>query len=257
VGYPEAARGILTSGGSLAVLTALVTARRERLPEDFLSGTLYVSDQTHHSVAKAAVLAGFPPGNVREVETDGRLPHPPRTALAERVAQDRRAGALAVPGGGQRRHGQHRRRSIPSPSSPASPARRASGSTPTPPTAVSSCSPRGAGRTLAGIEQADSVVLDPHKGLFLPYGNGALLVRDGQALRRAHTFGARYLPESQEDPDLVDFHLYGPELSKPLPGPSRLAAAQALRGRELPRGSSTRSSTWRAGSRGSCGGSNT
>ncbi len=71
---------------------------------------------------------------------------------------------------------------------------------------------------LAGLEQADSLVLDPHKGLFLPYGTGALLVRDGEALRRAHSFGGHYLPAEQEDPDLVDFFLYGPELSKPYRG---------------------------------------
>jgi len=60
VGYPATAGGILTSGGSLSNFSALVTARRERLPEDFLSGMIYVSDQTHHSIQKAAVLAGFP-----------------------------------------------------------------------------------------------------------------------------------------------------------------------------------------------------
>jgi len=42
-GYPPEARGILTSGGSLATFSALVAARRDRLPEDFMSGTLYVS----------------------------------------------------------------------------------------------------------------------------------------------------------------------------------------------------------------------
>ena len=36
-----------------------------------------------------------------------------------------------------------------------------------------------------GIERADSVTLDPHKGLFLPYGTGSLVVRDGEALRAA------------------------------------------------------------------------
>src|SRR5436190_1559800 len=60
VGYPADALGLLTTGGSLANLIALVTARRERLPEDFLSGVLYTSDQAHHSVQKAALLAGFP-----------------------------------------------------------------------------------------------------------------------------------------------------------------------------------------------------
>ena len=83
VGYPEAAQGFLTTGGSLANWTALVTARRERLPEQFLDGTIYAGDQVHHAVVKSAVLAGFPAANVRLVPSDERfrvrlgMVHPP------------------------------------------------------------------------------------------------------------------------------------------------------------------------------------
>ena len=71
---------------------------------------------------------------------------------------------------------------------------------------------------MAGIERSDSLVLDPHKGLFLPYGTGALLVRDGETLKRAHALSADYLPSMQEDPDLVDFNLLSPELSRDFRG---------------------------------------
>jgi aromatic-L-amino-acid decarboxylase len=75
------------------------------------------------------------------------------------------------------------------------------------------------GRALMrGIERADSIVLDPHKGLFLPYGTGSLLVRDGVALRRAHTVFADYMPAMQEEEDLVDFCQVSPELSRPFRG---------------------------------------
>ena len=91
IGYPPRSGGILTSGGSLANFTAVVTARRERLADDFLAGTIYTSDQTHHSVRKAAVLAGFPEGNVREVATNEdyeiRLDD-----LRQRIAKDREGG---------------------------------------------------------------------------------------------------------------------------------------------------------------------
>ncbi|MBI4612649.1 MAG: hypothetical protein HY720_03475 [Planctomycetes bacterium] len=66
-------------------------------------------------------------------------------------------------------------------------------------------------RALAGIERADSVVLDPHKGLFLPYGTGALLVRDGEVLRRAHAVRADYLPAMAPDEEKVDFCQISPE----------------------------------------------
>src|SRR5690606_4144244 len=48
---------------------------------------------------------------------------------------------------------------------------------------------------LTGLSRADSLTLDPHKGMFLPYGTGALLVRDGRTLEAAHAATAAYLPE--------------------------------------------------------------
>jgi aromatic-L-amino-acid decarboxylase len=65
VSYPPESLGLLTSGGSMSNLIAIVTARRDKLPDNFLAGTVYTSDQTHYSVSKAAVLAGFPPANTQ------------------------------------------------------------------------------------------------------------------------------------------------------------------------------------------------
>ncbi|MEA2463716.1 MAG: aromatic-L-amino-acid/L-tryptophan decarboxylase, partial [Acidobacteriota bacterium] len=66
VGLPRGSGGVLTSGGSLANFTSIVTARKAMLPDDFLRGTLYCSNQIHHSFQKAANLAGFPYANIRE-----------------------------------------------------------------------------------------------------------------------------------------------------------------------------------------------
>jgi len=212
VGYPAAARGFLTTGGSLATFSALVTARRERLPEDFLTGVLYASDQTHHSVEKAAMLAGFPAGSVRIVPSDDtfriRL-----DALANFVAEDRAAGHrpfLVVGNAGTTNTG-----AVDDLEGLADFCERerlwlhvdaAYGG-------FFLLTAEGR-RRLAGIERADSVVLDPHKGLFLPYGTGSLLVKDGDALRRAHALSADYMPPMQNDPDLIDFNLLSPELSR-------------------------------------------
>jgi len=63
------------------------------------------------------------------------------------------------------------------------------------------------------------LTLDPHKGLFLPYGTGALLVRDGAALRRAHTATGDYMPALPDDPDnCYDPSQHGPDLSRGFPG---------------------------------------
>src|SRR5262249_24797790 len=90
-GLPPAARGVLTSGGSLANFSAVVAAREDRLPENFLAGTLYASDQAHYSVEKAARLAGFPAGSVRSVASDAEF-RIRLDALEQAVASDRAAG---------------------------------------------------------------------------------------------------------------------------------------------------------------------
>jgi aromatic-L-amino-acid decarboxylase len=215
-GYPPEARGTLTSGGSLANWTALVTARRERLPENFLNGTIYASDQSHYSVAKGAILAGFPEANVREVPTDDQY-RLRAEALAERIAEDRRRGLqpfLIAAAAGTTNTGAV----DPLPELADLAAREglwlhvdaAYGG-------FFLLTDEGK-RTLRGIERADSIVLDPHKGLFLPYGTGAVLIRDGQALRRAHSLTGDYMPGLQDDPDRVDFSQYSPELSRPFRG---------------------------------------
>jgi len=212
VGYPATAGGILTSGGSLANFSALVTARRELLPEDFLSGVLYASDQVHHSVAKAAMLAGFPEANVRLVPSDPAF-RVRLDALAAAVSEDRAAGRrpfLVVGSAGTTN----------------------TGSVDDLERLADLCARErlwlhvdaayggfflltaDGRRRLAGISRADSVVLDPHKSLFLPYGTGSLLVRDAGTLRRAHALSADYMPPMQDDPDLVDFNLVSPELSR-------------------------------------------
>jgi aromatic-L-amino-acid decarboxylase len=92
-------------------------------------------------------------------------------------------------------------------------------------------------RRLAGIERADSITFDPHKGMFLPYGTGCLLVREGATLRRAHESEAHYLQDLEAmggsgAPPSPGEH--GPELSRPYRGlrvwlPLMLHGARAFR----------------------------
>lgn len=216
VGFPEGSGGYLATGGSLATFTAVVAARKEKLPPDFLKGTLYVSDQTHHAVTKAASLAGFPAENVRSIPSDERF-RVRVDLLAERVAADRAAGLAPffVCGNAGTTN---------------------TGAVDDLAALAGFCAREGLwchvdaayggffmlterGRAaMAGIGRADSVVLDPHKGLFLPYGTGALLVRDSGVLRRAHAAGADYLPHMQEDPGFVDWCEVSPELSRAFRG---------------------------------------
>ena len=216
VGYPADAGGVLLSGGSLANLTALVTARRERLPEQFLEGTLYTSDQTHHSVLKAAVLAGFPPRNIRAVPCDEAFRIRP-DELERQIDDDLRAGRqpfLVVANAGTTNTG-----AVDDLDALADIATRhrlwlhvdaAYGG-------FFALTERGR-EVMHGLARADSITLDPHKGLFLPYGTGSLLVRDVAALRRTHSIHADYMPATQDDDGLVDFCQLSPELSREFRG---------------------------------------
>jgi aromatic-L-amino-acid/L-tryptophan decarboxylase len=232
VGYGAAARGFLTTGGSLANLSALVVARRAKLPDDFLRGTIYTSDQVHHSLQKAAMVAGLPADNVRALPADEHFRLDP-AAVEAAIAADRARGMqpfFLVASAGTVNTGAV----DPLPALADLAAREGlwlhvDG-------AYGGCfvlTERGK-TTLAGIERADSVTLDPHKGLFLPYGTGCLLVKDGEALARAHALHAAYLPERPPGADWWDFSELSPELSRPFRGlrlwlPLMLCGATAFR----------------------------
>jgi aromatic-L-amino-acid/L-tryptophan decarboxylase len=213
---PAESLGILTSGGSMANFSAVVTARERYLGEDLQRGRLYVSEHVHHSITKSARLAGLPRRSIRLVPCDSRL-RMDMQALSNLVREDSKAGHkpfLVVGSAGTVNTG-----------------------TIDPLEEIAEfCSEHEmwfhvdgayggffqlteAGRKrLSGIESADSITLDPHKGMFLPYGTGSLIVRDGALLKAAHHEGADYLPTSSADSDLPDFADYSPELSRDFRG---------------------------------------
>ena len=215
-GFPKSSQGILTPGGSMANFSAVVTARAAKLGERFLDGSLYVSEHVHHSITKSAAIAGLPRAAIRTVATDQRL-RMDVSALQDMVAEDRRAGLrpfMVVGSAGTVNTG-----AIDPLEDIAAAARReglwfhvdaAYGG-------FFQLTKRGHER-LRGIEEADSITLDPHKGMFLPYGTGSLIVRDGEALREAHQVHAHYLPDSSPNPDLPDFADYSPELTRDFRG---------------------------------------
>jgi aromatic-L-amino-acid decarboxylase len=232
LGLPPGSGGLLTSGGSMANLLGLVAARSDRLPPEFQKGVVYTSDQAHHSVLKAALFAGILPERVRSLPTDSMF-RLDVAALEEAIERDVREGLspfLVVASAGTTNTG-----AVDDLPAIARVARdrglwlhvdAAYGG-------FFALTERGR-RALAGIEQASSVTLDPHKGLFLPYGTGCLLVRDPAALRRACSVPASYMPPMQEEEGRVDFCEMGPELSREARGlrvwlPLRMHGASAFR----------------------------
>jgi aromatic-L-amino-acid decarboxylase len=216
IGLPRGSGGVLTSGGSLANFTAIATARDELARDDFAKCTLYCSDQVHHAFQKAAHLAGFPYANIREIATDAQF-RIRIDALEEQIARDRADGwrPLIVAGsaGTTNTGAVDDLRELSRVAKANAMWFHIDGAY----GAFFNLTERGR-ETMRGIELADSIILDPHKTLFLPFGTGAVLVRDAQALRRAHSLHADYLPAMQTEDELVDFCEISPELSRDFRG---------------------------------------
>ncbi|MGQ0552738.1 MAG: pyridoxal phosphate-dependent decarboxylase family protein [Planctomycetota bacterium] len=222
MGFPrDSTRGLLTSGGSLANFAAIVAAREKLLGVALREGTLYTSSQAHLCIAKAARLAGVLPDRVRVLPVDDNF-RLRVVALRAAIDADRRAGLrpfLVATSAGTTNTGAV---------------------DPLNEVADLCAAETAAGRPLwhhvdgaygaffhmvpelrpllAGLSRADSLALDPHKGLFLPYGTGAVLVRDGEALRAAHAATAGYLPPPPDAEEFYDPSQYGPELSRDFKG---------------------------------------
>jgi glutamate/tyrosine decarboxylase-like PLP-dependent enzyme len=210
IGFPGTAAGTLTSGGSIANLTAIVAARDARDAEG--GGAVYTSRFAHHCIDKALHITGRGRAPRRMIATDDR--HRMSAApLAAALEEDAAAGIrpwLVIASAGTvdtgaidplaeiaelcRRHGAWFH------------VDGAYGG-------LFALCDEGRER-LAGIEQADSLALDPHKTLFLPYGTGAVLVRDRAHLLDSFSAVADYirpLGESEVGPSPADL---SPELTR-------------------------------------------
>jgi aromatic-L-amino-acid/L-tryptophan decarboxylase len=214
VGYPAGSAGNIASGGSLATLAAVCAARdahglaSARVP----SAVVYLTDQAHHCIDKALRIAGLGEVRVRRVPMDECFRMRP-DALAELARADRAAGLepwLVVASAGATDTG-----AVDPLDQVADVAERercwfhvdaAYGG-------FFLLTAHGR-RMLKGIERSSSAVLDPHKGLFLPYGSGIVLVRDSRTLTAAHHATAHYMQDALPDPTELSPADVSPELTK-------------------------------------------
>jgi aromatic-L-amino-acid decarboxylase len=210
IGYPEDAAGILVSGGSAANMTALACAREALLGPMSDRVVVYVADQTHSSVARAARLLGFRPDQVRILPSDAdhRLRPDAVVGAIEADAAEGLQPLVVCANAGSTNTG----------------AVDLLGDL------AAICHSRGLwlhvdaayggfaalterGRTLlAGIELADSVTLDPHKWLYQPIECGCLLVREGHLLKQAFTINPDYLADYKSEQ--VNFSDLGLQLTR-------------------------------------------
>lgn len=210
LGFPETGGGVLTSGGSAANLGALVAAREAA--GNPAGAVVYVSDQGHSSLERAALIAGIPGERVRKIATDCFF-RMDLDALASAIAEDGNAGLTPLcicANAGATSTG-----AIDELDGIADIAERenvwfhvdgAYGG-------FSVLVPEER-ENFRGMERADSVTLDPHKWLFQSYETGCLMVRDTGPLESAF----RILPDYLQDTDLgreqVNFADRGVQLSR-------------------------------------------
>jgi aromatic-L-amino-acid decarboxylase len=218
VGFPETAGGDLTSGGSTANLSGIVTAREAHgiRARDIESTCIYQTRQTHHCVDKALRVTGLLECQRREIpmDSDGRMD---ASELRRQVQQDQGQGLkpwLVVASAGTTH----------------------TGAIDPLPAIADVCEANKlwmhvdaayggffllceeGRKKLAGLERADSIVMDPHKGLFLPYGSGAVLVRDVHQLAAAHSYQADYMQDAHTEGEGYSPSELSAELSRPFRG---------------------------------------
>jgi aromatic-L-amino-acid/L-tryptophan decarboxylase len=210
MGLPDGAEGILVSGGSVGNLTAIAAAAHVRVGADRSRATAYTSEHAHASVARAWRVLGFDPARLRVLHADaaGRLV---AAAVDDAVRVDRGSGlepfcVVATAGTtstgavddltelaalcGRERMWLHVDGAYGAPARLCESGRAA----------------------LAGIELADSLVLDAHKWLFQPYEVGCVLVRHAGVLEEAFALDGAYLRDTLSGG--VDFRNRGLQLSR-------------------------------------------
>lgn len=224
VGYADDARGLLTSGGSMANLNALLIAHRAKAPEQasrhglWNAGrpmTVYASDQIHFSIMKAADVLGLGRDHVRLFKPDARFRLDVRD-LRERLESDARQGFrpfCVVASAGTVNTGA------------VDPLDEIARVTEEHGLWLHVDGAYGAPGALddrkrplfKGIERADSVSLDPHKWLYAPLDCGCLLFRDQDRARAAFnpSSEADYIRvHERTDAESFAFWDYGIELSR-------------------------------------------
>ncbi len=214
MGMPVGSSGLLTSGGSAANMTAVVAARHAAVDrgEDIGKLAVYTSAQAHSSVVRAAWIAGIRREHVRVVAMDKMFRIMPEE-LAKSVAADRAAGMspfLVVASAGTTNTGSvdplhaiadycadeklwlHVDAAY---------------------AGFAALTDEGK-RMLDGIERADSLTLDPHKWLFVPFECGCLMMRDPSSLEDAFRIMPEYLRDVEPGDKEVNFADRGEQLTR-------------------------------------------
>lgn len=213
-GYTEKAGGVFTSGGSLATLTAIVAARdaHEICKKEPSKSVVYLTAYSHHCIQKGLKIAGLGQVQIRMVNVDESLRMKPEhlNSLIENDLKEGLTPWMAVATAGSTDIGAV-----------------------DPVDAIAQIGHRfkmwvhvdaayggffiltEKGKALfKNFHQADSIVVDPHKSMFLPYGIGTVLVKDLSCLLDSFSYDANYLRDYADNPGQVSPADLSPELTR-------------------------------------------
>jgi glutamate/tyrosine decarboxylase-like PLP-dependent enzyme len=212
-GMPETAGGLFVSGGSVANLTALATARRARLDGRSNDAVIYYSDQTHNSIEKALRVLGFAARQIRKLVSDDdyRLPvESLRCAVADDRASGRRPFCVIANAGATNTGAIDPFDDLADLCSREDLWLHVDGAY----GAAAALSERGK-RLLAGMGRANSLSFDPHKWFFQPFEIGCVLARDASLLKATFNTMAEYLEDTKRAEDVeINFYDYGVQLTR-------------------------------------------
>lgn len=214
VGYGPGSHGNLTTSGSLANMIAMVVARDAKgiNAADIPESVIYLSKQTHHSVDKGIRVAGLGECIVRHIPLDDKFKIVP-DSLGKLIEDDKAAGLnpfMVVASAGTTDVGAI------DPLIETGEIAEQNGLWYHIDAAYGGffiLTEEGKDK-LKGLDKADSLIIDPHKGLFLPYGLGVVLVKDVEDLKRSFRFDAHYMQDAFTDPDELSPAELSPELTK-------------------------------------------
>lgn len=215
VGYPASTLGNLASGGSIANLIAVVAARdaADMKAADVPRHVIYLSEQVHHCIHKAINIAGLRECHIRYIKLDSQY-RMDTAELLQTIMEDRQQGLrpwLLVGSAGTTDTG-----AVDPLSEMADIAEEhqlwfhvdaAYGG-------FFMLTEHGRNK-FKGIERSHSIIVDPHKGLFLPHGLGVVLVRDGLQLQKSFAYNASYMQDTTALADEVSPAEVSPELTRP------------------------------------------
>jgi glutamate/tyrosine decarboxylase-like PLP-dependent enzyme len=220
VGYPTSSAGVLLSGGSVANFNCMAVARKIKaqagMSDEGLYGskpmTVYMSEEGHSSIDKAMDMLGLGKKYLRKIPVDDRMQIKPEK-LAEKIRADKNAGlkpicAIAVAGTTNsgavddleavaeicERHDlwYHVDAAYGGPAAKVD----------------------GVSHLFKGIEKADSVVVNPHKWMYVPFEAGGVLVKNPEHLRATFSSLPDYLKSDQQNSGRTDLMEYNLPLTK-------------------------------------------